>query len=130
MINITAMFPVLVASDLDALQGFYQQHFGFRTDFVDLEFYLPLRHPDSGAQLAFMVPAHPSQPEFLHAVAGHEGMVISLEVANAGIAHAYAAKTRLDVVLDLKIEPFGVTHFMVRDPAGFVVDVVEHHEQG
>ena len=88
-----------------------------------------MRHPGSGIQLGFMAPNHPSQPEFLHSVAGTQGMVISFEVPSAKIAYDAVMKASLDVVFDYKVEPFGLTHFMIKDPAGFVIDVVEHHEQ-
>ena len=129
MIELSAMFPVLVASDLDALKDFYQQHFGFQAVFFDDSFYLHLLHADSGAQLGFMVPDHPSQPDFLHALASTQGMVISLDVPKAEIAFQAAVQSGLDVVFDYKVEDFGLTHFMVKDPAGFIVDIVEHHEQ-
>ena len=129
MIELSSMFPVLVASDLDALKDFYQQHFGFQAVFFDASFYLHLLHEDSGAQLGFMVPDHPSQPDFLHTLASTQGMVISLDVQQAEIAFQAAVQSGLDVVFDYKVEDFGLTHIMVKDPAGFIVDIVEHHEQ-
>lgn len=129
MIKSIAMFPVLVANDIDKLQTFYQSHFGFITEFYQEGFYLHLLQPDAKIQLAFMAPNHPSQPEFLHPVASSMGMVISLEVENAKDAFEKASKAELDFVLDYKEEEFGVAHFMVRDPAGLVLDIVQHLEQ-
>ena len=129
MIKTIAMFPVLVANDLGKLQNFYQRHFGFITEFYQEDFYLHLLQPDSKIQLAFMAPNHPSQPEFLHPVASSMGMVISLEVENAKAAFEEAREAELDFVLDYKVEEFGVAHFMVKDPAGLVLDIVEHLEQ-
>jgi len=127
MINPIAMFPVLVAENLLKLKEFYETEFGFRTDFFQEDFYLHLQQPDSGIQLAFMVPDHPSQPDFLQSSAACTGMVISLEVAEAKLAFDEATKAGLDIFFKLKTEEFGVTHFMVRDPAGFAIDIVEHH---
>jgi len=129
MIELSAMFPVLVAEDLSALKNFYQQYFGFQAEFFDAEFYVHLLHAGSGTQIAFMAPNHPSQPEFLHALASTEGMVISFEVPSVKSAYDLATKAGLEIAFDYKVEDFGVTHFMVRDPAGFLVDVVEHHAQ-
>ena len=128
MIEPSAMFPVLVSENLAELKNFYTTHFGFQAVFYDAEFYLHLLHPGSGAQLGFLVPDHPSQPESLHPAAASDGMVISFEVADAGAAFAAAGEMRLPVVMDLKQESWGQTHFMVRDPGGFVIDVVEHVE--
>ncbi len=129
MINATAMFPVLVANDLDKLKEFYEIHFGFIAEFYQDDFYLHMLQPESKIQLAFMVPNHPSQPEFLHQSASTKGMVISFEVVSAEDAYDKARKSGLNICFEHKVEEFGVAHFMVRDPAGFVLDIVEHLEQ-
>lgn len=129
MINTIAMFPVLVADDLGKLKEFYEAHFGFIAEYYQDDFYLHLLQPESKTQLAFMVPNHPSQPEFLHPTASTMGMVISLEVANAKAAYDIARQSKLDISFDYKAEEFGVAHFMLRDPAGFILDIVEHLEQ-
>lgn len=130
MIEMNTMFPVLVTEELTSLKHYYEENFGFECQFFDAEFYLHLLHPKSGMQLGFMVPNHPTQPSFLHSVAGKEGMVISFDVPNAKVAYDTLKKAGLDIVFDYKVEVFGVTHFMVKDPAGFIIDIVEHHTQG
>ena len=80
MIDLTSLFPVYVAENLDQLKEFYTAVFGFNAVFFDAGFYLHLLHPESGAQLGFLFPNHPSQPDFLHGLAHQGGMVISLEV--------------------------------------------------
>jgi len=129
MINAIAMFPVLVANDLKKLKEFYENNFGFITEFYQDDFYLHLLQPESKIQLAFMVPNHPSQPEFLHPTASSMGMVISFEVENAKDAYEKARQSGLNISFEHKVEEFGVAHFMIRDPAGFILDVVEHLEQ-
>ena len=128
MMELRTMFPVLVTEDLETLKTFYEQNFGFESQFFDANFYLHLNHPDSGIQLGFMVPGHTSQPEYLHPVAGKEGMVISFEIPKAKTAYDAMVKSGLEIVFDYKVESFGLTHFMVKDPAGFIIDIVEHHE--
>lgn len=128
MITPTAMFPVVVVDRLDAVKKFYIEQFGFEAVFEDSSFYVHLLHPTSGAQLGFMVENHRSQPTFLHHPPSHEGWVISLEVADVRAAHETANARSLDIVFDFKVENFGVSHFMVRDPGGNIVDVVEHHQ--
>lgn len=128
MIHTIAMFPVLVANDLAKLKVFYEGNFGFIAEFYQDDFYLHLLQPESKIQLAFMVP-HPSQPEFLHPTASSLGLVISLEVDNSKDAYEKARDLGLDISMNHKVEAFGVAHFMVRDPAGFILDIVEHLEQ-
>lgn len=84
--------------------------------------------PDTGIQLGFLVPGHQSQPPFLHALMGREGYVISFEVADAAKAYSQVKTFNLPVVLELKEEQWGQLHFMVKDPSGIHIDVVEHIE--
>ncbi len=130
MIEINAMFPVMVTQDLEAVKQFYETVFGFNAVFYDANFYLHLLSPNSGVQLGFLLPNHPSQPTFLHPVMSPDGFVISLEVADAALAYMEAERLNLDIVMPLKQEVWGQNHFIVSDPAGFRVDVVQHLDVG
>lgn len=130
MIELFAMFPVYITEQLGPQKEFYEQHFGFNAEFYDESFYLHLLHPATGVQIAFMVPDHPSQPEFLQKSTALENMVISFEVKDAKAAFEAARGAALPIVFELKKEEFGLSHFMVKDPAGFIIDVVEHQEPG
>lgn len=126
MIEIEAMFPVMVAPNLDAVKQFYESVFGFNAVFFDPDFYLHLLSPSSGAQLGFLLPNHDTQPEFLQPVMSVDGYVISLEVKDAAKAYTEAKNLQLSIVMHLKEEVWGQLHFMLQDPAGFRVDVVQH----
>lgn len=125
MIDIQAMFPVMVAENLPALKEFYLANFGFSAVFYDPEFYLHLVS-ERGVQLGFLMPSHATQPAFLHPLMGKEGYVISLEVADARAAFAWALEEKLTLAMPLKEEVWGQVHFMIEDPAGFKIDIVEH----
>ena len=118
VIDIDAMFPVMVVSDLAQIKAFYAV-------FYEPNFYLHLVSP-TGVQLGFLVPDHPSQPTFLHTALAADGYVISLEVKNAALAYTEANRLQLNVVLPLTEEAWGQTHFILQDPAGIRIDVVEH----
>jgi uncharacterized glyoxalase superfamily protein PhnB len=128
MIEIETLFPVMVAKNLDSVKQFYEVVFGFNTVFYQPDFYLHLVSPHSGAQLGFLVPEHESQPDFLHPMMSNNGYVISFEVKDVQASYSEAKKISLDIVMDLKEESWGQIHFMVQDPAGFRVDVVQHAE--
>lgn len=128
MIEFQAMFPVMVANDLEALKQFYEDVFGFNAIYFEPNFYLHLVSPNTGAQLGFLVPNHESQPSFLHSRMVTDGYVISLEVIDAKIAYQQAKELALEVVMPLKDEAWGQRHFIIQDPAGFYVDIVEHNE--
>ena len=126
MIETTAAFPIYITENLVSLKEFYVGIFGFDAVFFDPSFYLHLLHPDNGIQLAFMVPGHPSQPGFLHPQTTTDGLVISFEVSSAQHALDEANRLGLKLIMDLTEESWGQRHFMLRDPAGFVIDIVEH----
>jgi uncharacterized glyoxalase superfamily protein PhnB len=126
MIEIEAMFPVMVANNLEQIKQYYETVFGFNAVFYDASFYLHLVSPTSGAQLGFLLPNHASQPAFLHPLMVTEGYVISLEVKDAAAAYAKAQTMNLNIAMELKKEDWGQIHFMLQDPAGFRIDVVEH----
>ena len=128
MIEIEAMFPVMVAGNLDAVKQFYETVFGFNAVFYNPDFYLHLVSPGTGAQLGFLLPNHASQPEFLHPIMASDGFVISLEVKDASMAYSEAQRMNLSFVMGLKQEEWGQIHFIVEDPAGFRIDVVQHLE--
>ena len=126
MIEIEAMFPVMVTTDLEAVKQFYESIFSFNAVFYDPEFYLHLVSPSTGAQLGFLIPNHSTQPDFLHPIMSIDGYVISLEVKDAAEAYAEAKKMNLDIFMQLKEETWGQIHFMLKDPAGFRIDIVQH----
>lgn len=128
MIEPVSQFPVLVAENLEALRDFYTLHFGFEAVFFDADFYVHLLNPNNGIQLGFMLPGLSHQPDFLHPVAGKTGMVITFEVMDIQKALNEAKNSQLDFAMEFKEEPWGQSHFMVHDPAGFVVDIVQHTE--
>jgi len=127
MIDIQAMFPVMVATDLAEIKQFYTSVFGFNAVFYDAEFYLHLVS-NNGVQLGFLLPGHPTQPQFLQPLMSPDGYVISLEVADAVKAYEEAISMKLSIAMELKEEDWGQVHFMMEDPAGFKIDIVEHLE--
>lgn len=128
MIEIDAMFPVMVTTNLEAVKAFYESVFGFNVVFYDADFYLHLVSPNSGVQLGFLMPGHTNQPDFLRPLMSPDGYVISLEVKDAAQAYAEAQKMDLTIAMELKEEVWGQVHFILEDPAGFRIDVVQHLE--
>ncbi|MEM6451778.1 MAG: VOC family protein [Cyanobacteria bacterium P01_D01_bin.105] len=129
MIQFKAMYPLYVCEDLEAQSSFYTENFGFQAMFFDPNFYLHLIDVNKGVQVGFMLPDLAAQPQFLRAKAVTDGIVLSFEVANAKEAYAQAQKQGLDIHFKLREESWQQTHFMVRDPAGLILDIVEDRNQ-
>lgn len=126
MIEINEIYPLFVTANLTELKEFYGKHFGFTAVFFEADFYLHLLHPGSGHQIGFMVPDHPSQPAFLHSATSNIGAIISFDVPDAKAALQTAVDAGLNIVLEYTEEPWGQNHFIIRDPQGLLIDIVEH----
>jgi len=126
VIEIDAMFPVMVTNNLDAVKKFYETVFGFNAVFYEPDFYLHLVSPGSGVQLGYLLPGHTSQPEFLRPLMSADGFILSLEVKDATLAFNEAKRMNLEFEMDLKREDWGQLHFILKDPAGFRVDIIQH----
>ena len=98
--------------------------FGFEVVF-EAEWYIHLRNRE-GAELALMLPNQQNQPGFLHAPYAGSGVVYSFEVDDAEAEYERFKSMDAVFVYELKEEVWGQKHFMMNDPAGMVVDVVEH----
>ncbi len=126
MFELQAAFPVMVASNLEELKTFYESFFGFNAVFFDPSFYLHLVSPTSGVQLGFLMPDHPSQPDFLHKIMDTQGYIVSFEIADAASDYEKAVANNMNIAMPLKEEVWGQLHFIIQDPAGFYIDMVQH----
>ncbi|MET1256170.1 VOC family protein [Aliikangiella maris] len=126
MIAIQTAFPVVTTTALARVKQFYETLFGFNTVFFDTEFYLHMVSADGNIQLGFLMPDLESQPEFLRKAMVPEGYVISFEVKDATAAFEQAQQLNLTIAMSLKHEVWGQVHFMVTDPAGVNIDIVQH----
>jgi len=125
MIQPKSSFPVFIVPTPTKAVDFYQ-NLGFAEVF-NSGWYIHMA-TESGVQIGFLEPNHPSQPEFLHSPASGSGSLFSLEVDDADVAYEAAKKIGLEIALELKSEEWGQRHFMLRDPHGLILDIVQPTE--
>ncbi len=118
-----SLFPDVCTEKLAASRDFYRELLGFEVVFEN-DWYVQLRLPDTPAvQIAFVEQGHPSVPP------GHgkppQGVLVTVELEDAAASHARARALGLEVVYPLRDESWGQRHYMVLDPNGLLVDVVE-----
>ena len=119
------VYSIVITDKLRPCADFYARHFNFTVVFQE-DWYVHLVHETSGAELAFMAPNSANQPPQLHAAYQGAGIVLSIEVDNAEQEYRRLADNPdCDIFLPLKDEAWGQRHFMLQDPAGVCVDVVE-----
>ena len=120
-------YPLITAHDMVAQRDFYVRHFGAEVVFqATWCVYMTLPIGD-GRTLAFMTPDHPSSPPGPEPFDG-KGMILTLQVEDAAAAFAALSAGGAEITYPLADEPWGQRRFMVRDPAGVLIDVVEQTE--
>ena len=122
----TRFFPVLTTTKLTECRDFYTHYFGFSVVF-EADWYIHLASA-TGIQLGFLQPHHPTQPDFLQAAYGGGGLIYSFEVDNVDEEYEKLKTSDLLMLLHVKTEEWGQRHFMIKDPSGMVIDVVQHTE--
>ena len=120
------IYPLLITDKLKDCAEFYVKHFKFAVVF-EQDWYVHLVH-DSGAELAFMAPNSQNQPSALHPAFNGKGMVYGFEVDDAAAEYERLSDKDIEIVEPLKDEVWGQRHFIVRDPAGVYVDIVQQLE--
>ncbi|MGR0221069.1 VOC family protein [Agromyces sp. ZXT2-6] len=118
-------YPVLCSDDVTASARFYREHFGFEPTF-ESDWYVSLRHPDAGSELAILDPGHESVPDGYGTPA--RGVLVNLELDDVDAAAERLETAGVHVVQPLRSEPFGQRHVIVRDPGGVLVDVITEIE--
>ncbi len=114
----------IITSALRPCQRFYAEHFGFATIY-DSDWYIQLRAPDQRLEIGLLAARHESQPAAMQAEYTGLGAFVNLEMSD--VTECYARFLAAGVTMELALcdEPWGERHFLVRDPAGMVVNVFE-----
>ncbi|MFO7281352.1 MAG: VOC family protein [Thermoanaerobacterales bacterium] len=118
----TNVFPALCADDVAATRDFYVDLLGFDVIF-DSGWYVQLAAPDDPTrQVGIVERTHETVPE------GHRrppaGVLVSVEVDDVDAVHRRALEAGHPILRSLRDEDFGQRHFITRDPAGTMVDVI------
>ena len=122
--NVRRAMPVVVTDDPVAARQFYESFMGFRV---------------AMAEDGLLMFASPSTPTTQLIVAWHSptaidpevtSVDISVEVDDVDAAYARARGDGLEIVREIRDEPWGIRRFFVRDPARRVVNVASHIGSG
>lgn len=126
-VRVRDLYPLVTTPKFLEGRDFYVRHFGFQVAFQSSWFvYLtgPADGETRGATLAFMSPDHPSNPPGPEAFDG-KGMIVTVEVGDAAAFFERFKREGATIHYALTSEDWGQKRFMVRDPSGMLVDVVE-----
>lgn len=118
-------YPLITTVKLVETREFYVRHFGAAVLFEARWFVLLSLPGEEGRPftLAFMTPDHPSKPPGPEAFDG-KGMILTVQVGDAAAVFS-ALEASGAISYPITDEPWGQKRFMIRDPAGVLIDVVE-----
>ena len=119
----------IITEKLDETKAFYTQTLNFGTSFEN-EFYLLLHTPDGMANLAFLLPDHPSQQPLFQKPFSGQGVFLTIEVDDVDKMYQEMKQKKVEIIIDIRDEPWGDRHFAIQDPNGIGVDIVKYTEPG
>tara|TARA_B100001750_G_scaffold55397_1_gene43510 strand:+ start:1532083 stop:1532523 length:441 start_codon:yes stop_codon:yes gene_type:complete len=115
----------IVTEKMAESKEFYSGLLGFGVTFEN-EFYLLMHTPNKSAELAFLLPNHPSQQPLFHDKFEGRGMFLTIEVDNVDQLYEVFKNKGVEIKIPIRDEPWGDRHFAIEDPNGIGIDVVTY----
>lgn len=125
--DVVDLYPLVPTPHLDEVRAFSPAVLEARIVFDSTWFVLLEVGGARSFILAFMSPDHPSNPPGPEPFGGL-GMILTVQVADAHAEDERVVGLGVTPHLRLREEPWGQRRFMLRDPAGLLIDVVEQIE--
>lgn len=120
-------YPLVTVTALPASRDFFVKFFGMRLVFEASWVVMLARKEGGPIVLGLTMADHPSKPPGPEAFDG-KGMIMTFQVEDAAAEHKRLQAAGAPIAYGLAVEPWGQRRFMVRDPSGILVDVVEQIE--
>lgn len=118
-----SLFPVICSNAIEESKEFYVSLLGFKPVFA-IDWYVQLQSPaDKNLQLAFVRRDHASVPGRFQQ--SPRGVIITVEMDDVDDVYQRARRLGHEMMLELRNEDWGQRHFMVRDPNGLLLDLVQ-----
>ena len=124
--KLKSCYPVICTDKLEASTDFFKNNFDFSLTF-ESDWYMSLRsNSNPNFELALLDYCHPSIPENYRKTA--QGVIINFEVADVDNEYQRLKANDIKMILDIRSEEWGQRHFIVEDPNGILIDVIQNIE--
>jgi catechol 2,3-dioxygenase-like lactoylglutathione lyase family enzyme len=120
-------YPLVTVTALQESRDFFVKLFGLSVVFEANWVVMLARKAGGPIVLGLMSAEHPSRPPGPETFNGL-GMIMTFQVEDAAAEHKRLQAAGAPISYGLAAEPWGQKRFMVRDPSGILVDVVEQIE--
>jgi catechol 2,3-dioxygenase-like lactoylglutathione lyase family enzyme len=120
-------YLLITVKQLAESRDFFVKFFGMSLVFEASWVVMLARKEGGPIVLGLMTADHPSKPPGPETFDG-KGMIMTFQVEDAAAEHKRLQAAGAPIVYGPAEEPWGQRRFMVRDPSGILVDVVEQIE--
>jgi catechol 2,3-dioxygenase-like lactoylglutathione lyase family enzyme len=114
-----------ITDKLTETKDFYQKVLRFGISFEN-DFYILMHTPNEQAQIAFLLPDHPSQQKLFQPAFDGKGAFITIEVSNVDEEYKRIQNLKVPIEIPIRDEPWGDRHFAIVDPNGIGIDFVTY----
>jgi len=115
----------IITGKLRETKDFYQRVLQFEVSFEN-EFYLLMQTPNHAAQLAFLLPDHPSQQPLFQTPFEGKGVFLTFEINEVDEEYKRIQTLGIPIEIPIRNEPWGDRHFSIVDPNGIGIDFVTY----
>jgi predicted enzyme related to lactoylglutathione lyase len=116
--RVTGVIADIEVADIASARSFYADYLGLSVEEFNMGWVARYTSPDTGANVQ-LVTRDATAPE---------NPVVSIKVDDVDAAFEEARQRRYEIVHPPTTESWGVRRFFVRDPAGNVVNIVQHRD--
>lgn len=122
--EINSFYPVICSDKIQESLDFYVKNLGFTITF-EADWYVSLRKKDKKQyELAILDHTHPTIPKGFNKPV--QGLLLNFEVDKVDVEYERLIKnSNLPLFLDIKDEHFGQRHFIIADPNGVLIDIIQ-----
>ena len=113
----------IVTEKIQESKAFYTRLFGCEVVF-ESDWFVLLQLGES--ELGFMLPELDTQASIFRPTFQGQGVWVAIDVENVDEEYQRIKGMNEDITVEIRDEPWGDRHFVLRDPNGIGVDVVQH----
>lgn len=117
----------IITTKIAESKQFYTAILGFGVTFEN-DFYLLLHTPDNSSAISFLLPEHASQQPLFRPAFNGKGVYLTIEVANVDELYQQLKAKGVQILIDIRNEPWGDRHFAIQDPNGVGIDLVTYSQ--
>ena len=121
--KINSYYPLLCVENLKEVAHFYKKKLGFQIVFKN-DWYIHLQIKEKPhINLALIIHYHQSIPKAFRKPA--QGTILNFEIEDVDDFYQVCKESDVHIIMDLRDEPWGQRHFIIVDPYGNMIDIIQ-----